>query len=92
MWRCAATNESIGEVKLTDKIEPYVAPFLGILPLRHAGENKPQGVVVRYVYPDSPAAAVGLEPGDRLLSLDGEAIADADAMLEKMQPLRPATL
>jgi hypothetical protein len=29
------------------------------------------GVVVRHVFPDTPAAAAGFQPGDRLISIDG---------------------
>ncbi len=76
-------------VELADKIEPYVAPFLGILPLRQMGESKSPGVTVRYVYPDSPAAAAGLEPGDRLQTINGEEVTDAAALVEKMQALAP---
>ncbi|MEX0677506.1 MAG: PDZ domain-containing protein [Pirellulales bacterium] len=77
------------EVELTDKIESFVAPFLGILPMRRLRDDKDAGVVVRYVYPDSPAAAVGIAPGDRLQSVDGEKIERIDALVEKMQTLAP---
>ncbi|MBI3839889.1 MAG: PDZ domain-containing protein [Planctomycetia bacterium] len=75
------------ELELVDKIEPYEFPFLGILPMRNAkGDNTP-GLVVRYVYPDSPAAAVGIKPADRIQSFAGEAVRSAETMLEKLQTL-----
>lgn len=77
------------EVELTDKIEPYVAPFLGILPMRHLRDEDAAGVVVRYVYPDSPAASVGIVPGDSLQSFDGQKVERVDALMEKMQALAP---
>jgi serine protease Do len=43
---------------------------------------KPVGVVVRYVYPDSPAAKAGLKAGDKIVSIDGAQIANRDALLE----------
>jgi serine protease Do len=77
------------EVELIDKIEPYVAPFLGILPMRPVGKDADQGVVVRYVYPDSPAAAVGIMAGDRLQSIDAQKIERLETVSEKFQTLSP---
>ena len=59
-------NERIEAVAtLIDKLVPYEHPFLGLLPLRDPAAN-PGGVVVRFVYPGSGAAAAGLQPGDRI--------------------------
>jgi serine protease Do len=77
------------EVELVDKIEPYAAPFLGILPMRSLGGDDKPGLVVRYVYPDSPAAAAGLMPGDRLHSIDGQIVERPGAVREKLQALAP---
>jgi serine protease Do len=77
------------EVELAEKIEPYEVPFLGILPIRPPAGEKASGVTVRYVYPDSPAAAAGIKPGDRIASLSGEAIEGLDAIHEKLQALAP---
>ncbi|QDU93139.1 putative periplasmic serine endoprotease DegP-like precursor [Lignipirellula cremea] len=70
------------EVTLTDEIRPYVNPFIGLLPLRGPGKEK--GVVVRYVYPGSPAAEAGIEPGDRLTLLDGDEIPDAGSLSDQL--------
>ncbi len=77
------------EVELTDKIEPYVAPFLGILPMRGANKEGQAGVSVRYVYPDSPAATVGLKPGDRVTSIDSQQVDSAAALGEALRALAP---
>ena len=61
------------DVELVAKLEPYEHPFLGILPMRTPSGERPPGVAVRYVYPDSPAAEAGIEPGDVLVSLGGRA-------------------
>ena len=45
-------------LQLVDKLEPYQRPFLGMLPMRNPAGGEP-GVIVRYVYPESPAARAG---------------------------------
>jgi len=69
------------DVELIAKLEPYRHPFLGLLPLRGTTEA---GVVVRYVYPDGPAAAAGIAPGDVVLSLDGAAVVNRAELFEKL--------
>ena len=44
----------------------FAQPFLGLLPLR---DDPAAGVPVRFVYPNSPAAAVGLKEGDRVMKV-----------------------
>jgi serine protease Do len=56
-------------VRLAEEIEPYDEPFLGILPMRNPPDRKP--IVVRFVYPDSPADVGGLRRGDELVAIDG---------------------
>ena len=51
-------------VELIDKLEAYQHPFLGILPIR---DDKAPGVLVRYVFPGSPAEKAGIKIGDRVL-------------------------
>ena len=75
-------NERIErEVQLVAKIEPYVFPFLGILPVRHAKTTQPDGVVIRFVYPESPAAAVGLKTGDRITGLNDAKVNDLASLM-----------
>jgi serine protease Do len=65
-------------LQLTDKLEPYQHPFLGVLPLRPPDADEP-GVVVRYVYPGSGADEAGIQAKQRLVALGGQDIADAAA-------------
>ncbi len=74
-------------VTLTDKIEPYERPFLGILPGRDTAEAA--GVAVRYVYPDSPAAQAGIQPGDRIVSAGETDVADARALQDHVARQEP---
>ncbi len=75
------------EATLVAELEPYVHPFLGVLPMRGPSEEK--GIAVRFVYLASPAAEAGLSAGDRITSLNGEELADAAALREKFANLEP---
>jgi serine protease Do len=63
------------KVTLAEKLLPYEHPFVGLLPRRNV-----DGVVVRYVYPDSGASDAGLQPGDRIESLDGQKYDDPEML------------
>jgi serine protease Do len=77
------------DVELAEKIDPYEFPFLGILPIRPWAGEKAAGLVVRYVYPDSPAATAGIKPGDRIGSFAGQAVEQTDTVVQKLQTLAP---
>lgn len=77
------------EVELVDKIDPFDFPFLGILPMRPLAGDKAAGLMVRFVYPDSPAATVGIKAGDRIQAVGGTEIESADALAQKLQNLAP---
>jgi serine protease Do len=47
------------------------------------------GVVVRQVYPDSPAAKAGIQPGDRIISCSGDEVKDRLGLQEKVASLQP---
>jgi serine protease Do len=89
---------SRGEEKITRKLSlvgelpAYEVAFLGVLPQREtASAAATEGVGVRYVYADSPAAASGIQKGDRLLKLNGEAIKDVAGLRDQLSRLRPDT-
>ena len=55
-------------LKLVDHLDPYAHPFLGLLPARPRNSND-LGIKIRFVYPNSPAAKIGLNSGDRILAI-----------------------
>jgi serine protease Do len=74
-------------IDLVAKLTPYEHPFLGVLPRRDPREQP--GVVVRWVYPDSPAAAAGVEAGDVLLAIDGQPLTDRLSAAETLARFQP---
>ena len=74
-------------VELTDKLEPYQHPFVGVLPWRSPASDP--GVVVRYVYPGGPAAEAGVAAKDRIVELAGKPIADVKTALEVLANQEP---
>jgi serine protease Do len=75
------------DVDLVAKLEAYLHPFLGILPMRAAGD-KP-GAAVRYVYPNSPAAGAKIEPGDAIVSIAGKPVKNRDEALQQLDQVEP---
>ena len=73
------------DVTLVEKLAPYQHPFLGILPLRAPSAE----VRVRFVYPDSPAAKAGVQPGDRIASVNAAPVAGRLEILDQVALLEP---
>ena len=55
------------------------------------GLPKPEGALVSTVEKDGPAAKAGVEPGDVILKLNGEAINDSSELPVKVASIAPAT-
>ncbi|HEX7376877.1 MAG TPA: PDZ domain-containing protein [Pirellulales bacterium] len=68
----------VREIELVDHLDPYQRAFLGVLPERGGHE----GVMVRFVYDDSPAAKAGVQAGDRITSLADRRINAQGDLLE----------
>ncbi len=79
----AARGDEIIKASLTlvDKLTPYEHPYLGLLPVRLA---ESEGVTIRHVLPESPAAAAGLQAGDRLLAWNGAPLANLAALRDQV--------
>ncbi|MBN2579674.1 MAG: PDZ domain-containing protein [Pirellulales bacterium] len=73
-------------VTLTDKLEPYQHPWLGILPRRDADTH---GVAVRHVFPDGPAAKTQIRAGDVITSLNGQPVTNREELLDALASLSP---
>ena len=58
-------------VKLLGTTVMYVNAFFGILPMR---DDPGPGVIVRYVYPKSPADLAGIKIGDRIMKFGAAAL------------------
>jgi serine protease Do len=65
--------------ELTDRLEPYEHPFLGILPRRDP-DGPMDGVAVRYVYPHSPAEEAGIQVGDVVVSIAEQPVTGAESL------------
>jgi len=75
-------------VQLAAEVEPYVRPFLGVLPMRDSVDPG-KGVGIRFVFPDSPAAAAALRARDRIVAVGKDAISDAETLRQKIAALNP---
>ena len=55
------------------------------------GMQKPQGALVSSVDPGGPAAKAGLQPGDVILSVNGEQVTDSSALPSQIAGLAPGS-
>ena len=91
------------DLTLVGELPPFEAGFLGMLPTRErqglgvkgqgSDESKPQdGVGIRWVYPDSPAAKIGLKPRDRIVKIRDQAITSAAQLIDQVSRVRPTEM
>jgi membrane-associated protease RseP (regulator of RpoE activity) len=58
------------------------SPWLGVLA---RPSDEPAGLAVRHVVPESPAADAGLERGDVITGIDGQAVTEFEALRDAVQ-------
>lgn len=74
---------------LVGELPPFEAGFLGVLPTREKLGDEPKGIGVRWVYPDSPAAKIGLKPRDRIVKFRDQSITSASQLIDQVSRVRP---
>lgn len=93
------------EAELLGELPPLGQAFLGILPApldaatMASADGTPtedkttqtdlRGVAVRFVFPDSPAAKVGLQAGDHITHFDDEPVATAKMLAARLEGCFP---
>lgn len=79
------------DITLVDKLTPWESGFLGILPVRRAvvGSEAPQGIEVRHVFDDSPAAKAGLKTRDLITGFNGSPVTTAAELVNLVSRMRP---
>ena len=81
------------DLTLVAELPPFEAGFLGVLPTREKVRNgQPaagEGVSVRWVYPESPAAKIGLKPRDRVVKFRDQSITSAAQLIDQVSRVRP---
>lgn len=65
--------------------------FLGLAVRSTGGEAQPSGLEVARVVDGSPAAKAGVQPGDRVMALDGARVYEADDLGRELEPLAPGS-
>ncbi|MFM2095258.1 MAG: putative periplasmic serine endoprotease DegP-like precursor [Planctomycetota bacterium] len=78
------TERIESDLTLTDRVEPYEHPFVGILPARDPVGGNATGIEVRYVYPKSGAERARLQAKDRIVSVAGVAVENASVLRERI--------
>jgi serine protease Do len=77
------------DLTLVGELPPFEAGFLGVLPTREKLGSETNGVGIHWVYPDSPAAKIGLKPRDRIVKFRDTAITSAAQLIDQVSRVRP---
>src|SRR5690606_16960197 len=69
-------------LSLAAELTAYRRPQLGILPVRSPAEAETEGVEIRLVWPDGPAASAGLQQRDRIITINDTPVVDRDSLAD----------
>ena len=72
-------------------IRGWIGADYADIPAPSGATSRQQGVLLMRIAPESPAAHAGLLPGDLLLKLDGDLIADQIELRNREAALAPGT-
>jgi PDZ domain-containing secreted protein len=72
----------VGGPSSFERVDPESMPFLFEMPFQHGTIQPLEGVLIREVAENSPAAEAGLAMGDLILEVDGEAVAAFEDLRE----------
>ncbi|MCG8448847.1 MAG: PDZ domain-containing protein [Pirellulales bacterium] len=76
-------------ITLADQLEPFEHAFLGVLPARKKNSEDATGVLLRGVWPGSPAEQVGLQAGDRLLKINTSKLSELGEAVKELNQFHP---
>ena len=76
-------------ITLAAELKAYSFPWLGILPVRELLNSPQPGVGVRVVIPETPAAKGGLQTGDVITSVKGEAVNSLAELRNALRAFEP---
>lgn len=72
----------VGGPSSFERMDPESMPFRFAIPFHHGAIQPLEGVLIREVAEDSPAAEAGLAVGDLILDVDGEAVVTFEDLRE----------
>lgn len=75
------------DIVLAGELDAYRAAFLGVLPDRTPSKKDKPGVTARAIWPESPAAQAGMQPGDRLLRVNDTEIQNVSSAVTTVSGL-----
>ena len=82
-------DEFESTLTLAGELEAFQHAFLGILPSRQKRDKDESGLLIRDIWPDSPAEQVGLLPQDRLLQINDTKTDSLEMALRAMNRVHP---
>ncbi|TWU44407.1 putative periplasmic serine endoprotease DegP-like precursor [Novipirellula aureliae] len=90
LWRQGKyVSKDVPLASQSKELPPILRGWLGVM--LSDSEDDQNGVVIQQVHPNSPAAQAGLQSGDEVKKINGEAVASIDAFVDKVSDFEPGT-